>query len=63
MQIESIIVNFHEEGRYGKEEFQSGQPTDSFFEWLIEKGIYDNIRATKDFSVTKEVMSRLKGKS
>lgn len=58
MKIDNIQVHFTDDDLTKSETFYE---IDKFFEWLVEKGVYDNIRATKDFSVTKEVMSRLKG--
>ena len=66
--IENIKVTVYDANKGMREEipFTLGSPeqvADEFMRWLVTEGFYDDIQATKRFSVSTEVMNRLKGKS
>ena len=67
-QIDTIEVKLHDpdSGMLDHLMFDHSQKesaADEFMRWLVTEGFYDDIQATKRFSVSTEVMKRLKGKS
>lgn len=57
--ITSIMVQWTDDTGYHASQTFAQSEMDDFFRWLINEGFYDDIKISKHFSTSKEVMDRL----
>lgn len=57
--IDNIAVRYTEDGGLQKGVSFHQTEMDDFFRWLITEGFYDDIKVSKHFTTSKEVMDRL----
>ena len=64
MRVTSVSVDITDENGHSRTEYFSKTdpgPVEEFFDFLLQSGIYSNIKATQEWDTPTRVMDRMKG--